>query len=69
MEPTLTSARLTISVGGSGLAPGSRGMPRFARTARLGGGKRVQDMNLIAIFSGSCFLTMNWVREFEIRLI
>ena len=48
---TSTSAFLTIETGVSGFPPGLSGIPRYARTAFLGGGSRVHVMNLIALSS------------------
>jgi hypothetical protein len=48
---TSTSAFLTMGTGVSGFPPGLSGMPRYARTALLGGGSRVHVMNLMALSS------------------
>lgn len=49
MALTSDSAFLTVSTGGSGLAPGARGIPRAASTARFGGGRSVHVMKRTAL--------------------
>jgi hypothetical protein len=39
IELTSTSAFLTMGTGSSGFAPGLKGMPRYAKTAFLGGAR------------------------------
>jgi hypothetical protein len=46
---TSASAFLIIGTGGSGSLSGLNGMPKYARTAFFGGGKRYKVINLIAL--------------------
>lgn len=46
---TSDSAFLVIWTGGSGLAPGEKGMPRAARTCFLEGGRRLHVMKRTAL--------------------
>jgi hypothetical protein len=48
---TSTSALRTMGVGSSGFAPGSRGIPRCARTTLFGGGSSPDEKNLTALIS------------------
>lgn len=56
MATSASAFLLIIGTGGSGLLSGLNGMPKNARTAFFGGGKRYKVINLIA-FASVCSAT------------